>query len=194
MTDRFPTFRAVGRWFGGLFGGIRALNVMDDRYWSPVTSALSTSGIRITPEVAFMCSCLYQGTRLIAETVASLPIRVYRETGEDTKELARTNPLWDLLRRRPNAWQTPTEFYQVMTAHASSGRMPSPRSSRGLGASSIASYRSIQTGSRPSSSPRTAGATGSPRGTGSAPPGRSSRSRCSICAGSGSIRSSRARS
>ncbi len=93
-------------------------NVMDDRYWYPLTAALSTTGIRITPELALMCSCLYQGTRLIAETIASLPVKVYRETGEDTKELARTNPLWPLLRRRPNSWQTPHEFFAVMTGMA----------------------------------------------------------------------------
>jgi HK97 family phage portal protein len=118
MTTRIPTFRAWGRTLARALGIQASTGVMDDRYWGPVTSVLSNSGIRITPDLALACSCLYQGTRLISETVSSFPIKVLAEKDEDATELARANPLWDLLRRRPNSWQTPTEFYGVMTAHA----------------------------------------------------------------------------
>lgn len=100
-----------------------AANADDERYWSPVYSTLSRAGFNVTPEAALMCSCLYQGVRLIAETVASLTLRLYRDLGEDElgqpqKELARDNPVWPILRLEPNGWQTPQEFFEVQTARA----------------------------------------------------------------------------
>jgi len=99
-------------------------NPTDERYWSPVMSVLSATGIRVTAEIALGCSCLYQGVRVIAETIGSSPLQLFRDLGDDPttglerKEKAKDSPLWSVLRDEPNGWQTSQEFRELMTAQA----------------------------------------------------------------------------
>ena len=47
-----------------------------------------------------------------------MPLKVYREKADGSKELAKDHPTYRLLSRRPNEWMTSFEFRQVMMFHA----------------------------------------------------------------------------
>lgn len=79
----------------------------------------TSTGIRVNPTLAFQVSCIFQGVRLIAETMGSLPLILYRQLDDKgDRERARDLDLWDLLREMPNAWQTSQEFREVLTTWA----------------------------------------------------------------------------
>ncbi|KKK90373.1 hypothetical protein LCGC14_2723650, partial [marine sediment metagenome] len=52
------------------------------------------------------------------KVLASLPVILYRKTGDDEKERATDHPLYRTLRFRPNVWMTPIDFYGCGQMHA----------------------------------------------------------------------------
>ena len=69
----------------------------------------SKSGATVTVDTALQVSAVLGCTRVIAEGIAQVPFRVMRETtaGTRTTRLPATqHPLYDLLHRKPNPWQT----------------------------------------------------------------------------------------
>lgn len=111
-----------------LFGGVAQAwrnfraegNPNDERYWgsSGQVVQLTGTGIVVTPTLAFQVSCVFHGIRLIAETLGSFPLIIYRELEDGDKERAKDDPLWLTLRRQPNEWQTAQQWRETMTAHA----------------------------------------------------------------------------
>lgn len=93
-------------------------NPDDDRWWGEAAS-VSLSGQRIDADTALKISTVYACVGLVSETVAALPLVIYRwiENNEG-RERARNNPLYDLLRWQANVTQTAMEFKEAMTAHA----------------------------------------------------------------------------
>ena len=48
----------------------------DERFWTPgPATATSATGVPVSPRVALQSSCIFQGVRLISETIGSLPLR-----------------------------------------------------------------------------------------------------------------------
>lgn len=74
------------------------------------------SGVRVTPETALQCSAFLACVRVISESVASLPLHLYRRLPAGGKERAPEHQLYRLLHRAPNGWQTSLEFREQMTA------------------------------------------------------------------------------
>ncbi len=72
--------------------------------------AESESGETITPETALKCSAVYSCVGILAESVAMLPLKLYRHRGSHGREEARDHWLWNLLSVAPNEWMTPFEF------------------------------------------------------------------------------------
>lgn len=69
-----------------------------------------------SPDGALRLSTVFACVRVISETIASLPIILYRRT-EDGKERATDHPVYALLHDAPNEWQTPTVFMdRVLTS------------------------------------------------------------------------------
>ena len=79
---------------------------------------MAKSGVVVSPETAMTVSAVYACVRVLAENVAQLPLIVY-ERGEDgkSKERQPDHPLAKLL-KKPNFWQTPFEFWEMMVGHA----------------------------------------------------------------------------
>jgi HK97 family phage portal protein len=65
----------------------------------------SWAGVEITGEGALASSTVTACVRLLSESVASLPLHVYRRT-ESGKERATDHPLYKLLHDKPNKYQT----------------------------------------------------------------------------------------
>lgn len=88
-------------------------------FWSgSVGGSPSGTGLYVTPDNAIEVSTVYACIKVIAETLAMLPLIVYRRTSDTAKERATDQPLYRLLKDQPNAWQTAFEFKETMQAWA----------------------------------------------------------------------------
>lgn len=114
--------RALGDFVTGLRSGIRAEgNPDDERYWTSGSVFATATGIAVTPALGFRVGCFFQGVRLYAETIGSLPLHFYRELDAGGREkdgdywLA---PVLSTKKGQANPWQTAQQFRELMTAYA----------------------------------------------------------------------------
>lgn len=77
----------------------------------------SAAGMPVTEETAMRIAAVNACVRVIAETVASLPLNVYQRTDERSRIRAIRHPLYRLLHDRPNSWQTSFEFRELLQNH-----------------------------------------------------------------------------
>jgi len=80
-------------------------------------SNTSISGRSITESNAMKVAAAYRCTNIIAGVVSWLPMDLIRRESENVRKPAVGHPLRRVLTVRPNAWQTPKEFKQLMQAH-----------------------------------------------------------------------------
>lgn len=76
----------------------------------------TTAGVPISPEESLRCSAILGCVRVIAESMASLPVHVYRRTANG-KEIAEDFPLYEILAHQPNDWMTSYEWRELMQSH-----------------------------------------------------------------------------
>jgi HK97 family phage portal protein len=76
----------------------------------------SAAGAAVTTVTAMRVAAVYSCVRVIAETIASLPLHMYRRL-PNGKERVPEHPLYRLLHSDPNPWQTAFEFREMMQAH-----------------------------------------------------------------------------
>lgn len=89
-----------------------------DDYWYEPRVSTSVAGVPVDAETALKISTVWACVGLLADTIASLPLIIYRYMGEDGRERARNNPLYTVLHDQPNQWQTAAEFREMLTGHA----------------------------------------------------------------------------
>lgn len=78
----------------------------------------ASSGERVDEKSAMQISAVYACVRLLAETVAGLPLHLYRYTENGTgKERAPDHPLYKILYRQPNPEMTSFTFRETMMTH-----------------------------------------------------------------------------
>ena len=82
--------------------------------WSDMFSfdhgKVTTSGEYISPEFAFSTvGTVFECIVIRANSVSKLPLQLFKYEGE-RKVRDKSNPLWYLLERRPNSYQTPSQF------------------------------------------------------------------------------------
>ena len=76
----------------------------------------SLSGKSVTPTSAIQVSAVYACVRVIAETVASLPLHVYEATDAGSRK-AGDHPLYRLLHDKPNTEMTSFVWRETMLSH-----------------------------------------------------------------------------
>jgi HK97 family phage portal protein len=77
------------------------------------------SGATVTAETALQVSVVLACVRVIAEGVAQVPFRVMQETPDGRTRLpAKKHPLWDVLHRKPNRWQSSFGLRETIVMHA----------------------------------------------------------------------------
>lgn len=86
-----------GSWLDNLFGGSHA------------------AGVHVTPENAISASTVFACVRLISETIASLPLVLYRTDGK-TKEKATDHPAYWLVHNEPNQAMSSFQWLEVEQA------------------------------------------------------------------------------
>ncbi len=76
----------------------------------------SLSGKTVNPKQAVQVSAVYACVRVIAETIASLPVGVYEETDDGIRK-AKEHPLYTLLHDEPNHEMTSFIMRETMMCH-----------------------------------------------------------------------------
>jgi HK97 family phage portal protein len=74
-----------------------------------IGSGRNSSGAKVTHESAMAVPIIQNCVTLLAESIAQLPLELYRRTGNGQRDAAINHPLYDVLRYQPNAFQTPYE-------------------------------------------------------------------------------------
>ena len=75
------------------------------------------SGETVNEKSAMQIATVYACVRLLAETVAGLPLHMYRFINDTDKERAKDHPLYKLLYRQPNPEMTSFSFRETMMTH-----------------------------------------------------------------------------
>jgi phage portal protein BeeE len=78
---------------------------------------VTASGATVTPNSAMRVAAVYACVRIISGAVATLPLHIKRRVDERTREDASDTPIWTVLRKKPNRWQTPSQFRRMLQAH-----------------------------------------------------------------------------
>lgn len=100
---------------------LRADNGMDrspwGSFWFEPVSSLTGSGQRITPDSALAQAAVYACVRVLSESFAVLPFRLYRPLAGGGRQQIVDHWLYRLFRRRPNRYQTPFAWREMMESH-----------------------------------------------------------------------------
>ncbi len=89
----------------------------DDDFWYQPAAPPLSSGVSVTVSNALQVEAVQACVRVLSESLASLPLIIYRRMPDDSKERARQHPLYEVLHDRPNPWQTSFEFREMQMAH-----------------------------------------------------------------------------
>lgn len=98
----------IWSWLGGSGSSRNAGNQIS----GPMGYA-TASPVEVNEDSAMQLSAVWACVRLLSETVASLPVNVYRKTAKG-RELAPDHWLSLLMARKPNRYQTKVEFFETL--------------------------------------------------------------------------------
>lgn len=102
------------------FNRLRATS--DDRstggdFWFDPVGIRSASGMRVSADNALRLAAVYASVRILAETMASLPFVLYRQRADGGKDRVTNHWLYRLLAKRPNRYQNPFEWREMLQGH-----------------------------------------------------------------------------
>lgn len=92
------------------------ISLTDGSFWAAWGGVQSSSGETVTVDSALQLSAAWACVRLIAETIATLPLNLYLKQTGGARKLATAHPLYDVLHNQPNADNTAVEFWEVIVA------------------------------------------------------------------------------
>lgn len=95
----------------------RALSVVPQDLWRSVIGFMSATGITVTPKTALQSAVVWSCVRVLAESVAGLPLHVFRRRDERGKDKAFDYFLYPLLHTAPNEEMTSFEFRETQMGH-----------------------------------------------------------------------------
>lgn len=106
LADRFKAlFRRVGPY--------EPNNIANEVGLYPMTKAGATINESSAMAISTVYACVYK----IASTIASLGLEIYEKDGDNVVQ-ANVHPAYNLVRTRPNEFQTAYEFWETITASA----------------------------------------------------------------------------
>ncbi|MGV0961867.1 MAG: phage portal protein [Limnohabitans sp.] len=74
----------------------------------------STAGVSVSPDSAMRYVTVWACIRLLAESIAQMPVHLYRKLPDGSKERISDISLADILSATPNSWQTAFEYFEFM--------------------------------------------------------------------------------
>lgn len=91
----------------------------EERMFDEYGGSRSAAGVRIDATNAHQVASVFACIRVLAETVASLPLHVLERTPGGGKRISRELPLYRQLHSQPNGWQTSFEWREQAVMHLS---------------------------------------------------------------------------
>lgn len=95
-----------------MLGGV-PISLENGSFWSSYRGGQSAAGMSVTEYSALQISAVWACVRLIAETLATLPVGLY-EKKDSQSIIASSHPLHTLISRQPNSIQTSVEFWECV--------------------------------------------------------------------------------
>jgi HK97 family phage portal protein len=86
-------------------------------FWFEPTGSRTAAGVRVSADSAMRLAAVYACVRVLSETLAALPLVVYRARPDGGKDRVKDHWLYQLLGRRPNRFQNPFEFRETLQGH-----------------------------------------------------------------------------
>ena len=104
----------------------RDLSVTDPKAWNRGLWNLygdqSHAGVTVNENTAMTISAVFACIRLLANTVAQIPVHLYRRMPDNGKEKATERPIYSLIHSNPNPIMSSFRLRQTLQGHlASSG-------------------------------------------------------------------------
>jgi len=94
-----------------------SINELDAAMDMALNGAPTYSGVAVSSENAMNFSAVFCAVNIIAGSIASLPLQLYRRVGDGGKEPYRDHPLYDLLHNQPNPEMTSYVFREILQQH-----------------------------------------------------------------------------
>jgi HK97 family phage portal protein len=73
--------------------------------------------MRVSADNAMRLAAVYASVRILAETMASLPFVLYRQRADGGKDRVTDHWLYRVLAKRPNRYQNPYEWREMLQGH-----------------------------------------------------------------------------
>lgn len=86
-------------------------------FWFQPTGSMTGAGMRVSPDSAMRLAAVYACVRVLCESMAVLPFRLYRKKVGGGRALVTDHWLHQLFARRPNRFQTPFEWKEMVEGH-----------------------------------------------------------------------------
>lgn len=101
----------------GLAGWLgKTIRLTDGSFWGQFVGGQSSSGKSVSVDTAMRVSAVWACVRLIAETIATLPLGLYRRLPDGSREMDTGHPLYSVLSVSPNEHMSPVQFWEAMLA------------------------------------------------------------------------------
>lgn len=116
LAKQFRNFLSTASFRADAGLGIIGSPSPDSDYWYHSLGHRSAAGPNVSPGTATRLAAVFACTRVCAETLASLPVGIYRERKSGGRDPATDHPAQELF-LKPNPWQTGMEFFEMMQGH-----------------------------------------------------------------------------
>lgn len=90
----------------------RQIKLTDGHFWTVFEGGETWSGKSVTSESAMQISTFWSNVRLLSQTAAMLPLKLYEQGRDDDRQVARDHPLYRVIHDQPNPDQTNVEFWE----------------------------------------------------------------------------------
>lgn len=97
---------------GGTSGNRAKLTEADAR----IAAEVAAFGRPVTPDTAMRVATVWACVRLLAESIGTLPLGLYRKKSDGSREVAGEHGLYSLLHDSPNADQSAVEFWEAVVS------------------------------------------------------------------------------
>lgn len=91
--------------------------IFSDELWRSIVNARSMTGVTVTPVTAMQQSAVFACVRLLSESIASLPLHIYRTRRNGSKDLADNHPLYHVLGEIGNSEMSAFTLRELMASH-----------------------------------------------------------------------------
>lgn len=91
------------------------IDLNNSSFWENWISTSNSAGQIVTEETVLSLSAAWSCTRIISETVATLPLHIYERTNNG-RRIATEHPLYNILHSRPNSYSSSVTYFESKMA------------------------------------------------------------------------------